>query len=113
MNSTELRRIVREEINNILNEDVIDLGLMKNGKSIPLSGIARIIRKDWVKVSPYAKPYLSAMSGLYDMEDSYGADSAENVVLYFLSNAGTWKGPIAKEVKLHLNKLVKGKIKID
>ncbi len=112
MNRIELRKIINEEIRNILNEDM-GLGLIVNGKSVPISSIARIISRDWRPVSPYAKPYLSAMSSLYDMSDDYGADSANSIVSYFLSNASTWRGPVAKEVKLHLNNMLKGKIKVE
>lgn len=112
MTENQLRKIINEEIRNILNEDM-GLGLIVNGKSVPISSIARIILADWRPVSPYAKPYLMAMRGLYDMSDDYGADSANSVVSYFLSNASTWRGPVAKEVKLHLNKMLKGKIKVE
>lgn len=64
------------------------------------------IRKDWNAqgkgVNFAAKPYLSAMSGLEQITGTYGADSAKSVVLYFLSNAGTWRGEVAKRVKAEL-----------
>ena len=46
------------------------------------------------------------MGGLTNVTDSYGMDSAKSVVLYFLSNAGTWKGDKAKEIKAELKKMV-------
>lgn len=73
----------------------------------PLYQIATEIRKDWgAKVNFAAKPYLEAMGGLTNVTDSYGMDSAKSVVLYFLSNAGTWKGDKAKEIKAELKKMV-------
>lgn len=54
---------------------------------------------------PYALPYLNAMLSLNRIEDAYGADSGRSVVLYFLSNADTWKGPKARELKAELRKL--------
>ena len=73
----------------------------------PLYTIASEIRKDWgAKVNFAAKPYLDAMGGLTNITDSYGMDSAKSVVLYFLSNAGTWKGDKAKEIKAELKKMV-------
>ena len=73
----------------------------------PLYTIASEIRKDWgAKVNFAAKPYLDAMGGLTNITDNYGMDSAKSVVLYFLSNAGTWKGDKAKEIKAELKKMV-------
>jgi len=68
----------------------------------PLWQIAREIRKDWQKVSPYAQPYLEAMSSLDSITDNYGWDSAKSIVLYFLANAGSWRGETAKRVKAEL-----------
>ena len=73
----------------------------------PICQIAAEIRADWgAKVNFAAKPYLSAMLSLHNVTDSYGMDSAKSVVLYFLSNAGTWKGDKAKEIKAELKKMV-------
>lgn len=73
----------------------------------PLRSLANIAWYDWSKaksgVGYAAKPYLVAMMALETMSDSYGADSAETVVAYFLSNARSWRGPIAKAVKAELN----------
>lgn len=70
--------------------------------------IAREIRKDWgAKVSPYAKDYLDAMMSLYSIDDMYYFDSAKSVVLYFLCNAGTWRGETAKRIKKELKDLLK------
>jgi hypothetical protein len=72
-----------------------------------LNEIASEIDSDWTKVSVYARPYLDAMHTLISVNDSYGADSARSVVLYFLSNASTWRGPVAREVKAELKALTK------
>ena len=75
----------------------------------PLYAIARDIRNDWGKtpggINYAAKPYLDAMAQLTAIDDSYGCDDAKSVVLYFLSNAGTWRGEVAKRVKAELKKL--------
>lgn len=72
----------------------------------PLYTIAREIKKDWgTKVNYGAVPYLDAMSTLEKITDSYGMDSAKSIVLYFLSNATTWRGDKAKEIKAELKKL--------
>jgi len=72
-----------------------------------LQTIAREITVDWAKVSPYAKPYLDAMHSLNSIKDNYYADSAKSVVLYFLSNAGSWRGETARRIKGELNAIIK------
>lgn len=71
----------------------------------PVSVIAAEIRKDWKKVYFGAVPYLNAMFSLNDINDNYFADSGRSVVLYFLSNATTWRGDTARRVKAELKKL--------
>lgn len=76
----------------------------------PLCQIAAEIRSDWSKqgkgINYGAKPYLEAMECLNSITDNYGADSGKTIVLYFLSNAGQWKGETAKRVKLELKSMV-------
>lgn len=78
-----------------------------------LGAIARLIRKDWSKqgkgINYAAKPYLDAMASLDDINDKMGYDSGRSIVNYFLGNAASWKGPVAKAVKAKLNKMLKGK----
>jgi hypothetical protein len=69
--------------------------------------IALEINQDWKPVNYAAKPYLLAMLSLKDMSSKYGEDSAKNIILYFLSNASTWRGETAKRIKLELKKLCK------
>lgn len=73
-----------------------------------LSTIAREIYADWKTVNYAAKPYLSAMSSLETVNDKYGFDNGRGIVLYFLSNAGTWKGEKAKMIKAELKTMLKG-----
>lgn len=76
----------------------------------PLYEIATEIRRDWAaqkKQFPYAAPYREAMADLTHISDMYGADTAQSVVLYFLSNAATWRGDTAKRVKQELKDIVK------
>lgn len=68
--------------------------------------IARDIRADWKKVSPYAEPYLQAMESLNSISDRYYCDSADSVILYFLSNATGWRGQVAREIKAELKQMV-------
>jgi hypothetical protein len=72
----------------------------------PLSVIAREIKKDWgAKVYFGAVPYLDAMSTLNSINDYYDYDSAKSIVLYFLSNASSWRGNKAREIKAELKKM--------
>jgi hypothetical protein len=73
--------------------------------SRPLYEIAREIRKDWSPVNYAAKPYLDAMRELSSIDDDYYADSGRSVVLYFLSNAASWRGENARRIKAELKSL--------
>jgi hypothetical protein len=83
--------------------------MMDNTTQRPLSVIARDIRKHWPKVNFAAVPYLDAMGSLINITEMYGSDSAKSIVLYFLGNATTWRGPEAKRIKAELNAMLKGK----
>jgi predicted RNA-binding Zn-ribbon protein involved in translation (DUF1610 family) len=72
-----------------------------------LSQIAMIVYKDWKSVNYAAKPYLQAMSSLQNVSDMYGMDSGSSVVAYFLSNATSWKGDVAKAVKKELQRRIR------
>ena len=72
-----------------------------------LSEIACEIRKEWSNANYAAVPYLNAMCGLSSVNDSYGLDDGKTIVLYFLANAGTWRGEAAKRIKAELRELVK------
>lgn len=69
--------------------------------------IACEIRADWKKPYFGAVPYMDAMRDLYSITDDYGADSAKSIIIYFLSNATTWRGEVARRVKKELNAMVK------
>ena len=72
-----------------------------------ISEIANEIQQDWKNVNYGAKPYLDAMKELTSVDDNFYEDSAESVIVYFLSNARSWKGETAKRIKLELNNLIK------
>lgn len=69
--------------------------------------IAQEITSDWKKPYFGAIPYLQAMQTIDSITDKYGYDSAKSIVLYFLSNAGSWRGEVAKRIKSELKKLAK------
>jgi hypothetical protein len=73
----------------------------------PLSDIAQDITKDWAKPYFGAVPYLDAMRSLNSINDDYYADTAKTIVIYFLSNATTWRGDTARQVKAELKALIK------
>ena len=74
----------------------------------PISTIARDIRRDWTKPNYAAVPYLEAMQSLNLITDKYYYDSGDMVVRYFLSNASSWKGDKAREIKAELTAMLKG-----
>jgi len=51
-----------------------------------------------------AKPYANAMLEIEHVNDRFGNENAKDVVIYFLSNAGTWRGEVAKAVKAELKR---------
>jgi len=75
----------------------------------PVYVIAREIGANWNNVNYAALPYLMAMHKLGNISDSYGYDSGKSVVLYFLSNASTWRGETAKRIKAELKAMCDNK----
>lgn len=71
-----------------------------------ISIIAREILQSWAKVNYAAKPYLDAMLCLETINDKYYYDDARSVILYFLANAGSYRGDTAKRIKLELKALI-------
>ncbi len=70
-----------------------------------LHEIAREIGSTWKPVYFGAVPYLAAMRSLDKITDSYGYDDGKSIVLYFLSNAQTWRGPDARRIKAELKQI--------
>lgn len=74
-----------------------------------LEVIANEIKRDWK--NPYfgAVPYIREMGSFNSIaDDDPCGDGARSCVLYFLSNARTWKGDVAKRVKAELKSMLKG-----
>lgn len=67
-----------------------------------LNQIACEIVKDWKKPYFGAVPYLDALLTMSSVDENYGYDSGKSIVLYFLSNAKSWRGETAKRVKAEL-----------
>ena len=73
----------------------------------PINVIANEICKNWIKPNYGAEPYLGAMMQINSINDMYYADTAKSVVIYFLANAQTWRGDVAKRIKLELKQMCK------
>lgn len=76
--------------------------------------IADEIRLDWrykenkqTAMADAAKPYVAALSQLNSIKDNFGYDPAKEIVARFLSNAKSWRGPVAKRIKAELRALLK------
>jgi len=70
--------------------------------------IAKEIRQDWGNKTYFgAEPYLQAMEELISIEDNYYHDDASSVIAYFLANATTYRGEVARKVKKELNLMLK------
>jgi hypothetical protein len=72
----------------------------------PLHVIAQEIRELWTKPYFGAVPYLRAMRELTSVTDEYGCEDGETQVLYFLSNASTFRGDDARRIKAELKSMV-------
>jgi hypothetical protein len=69
--------------------------------------IAQDVRNEWGnKVYFGAKPYLDAMLTLEDKNSTYGMDSADSIVRYFLANASTFRGDKAKALRAELKQVI-------
>lgn len=79
----------------------------KTYSEMSVAELAAAVRTDWKKADFAAVPYLDAMRSLDSINDNYGCDSGHMIVAYFLGNAQSWRGPVAKGVKQELNRRVK------
>lgn len=69
--------------------------------------IAQEIQSDWKNVNYAAKPYLEVMHRLNKIDDKFMSEDASTIVLYFLSNAGMYRGETATRIKNELKNLIK------
>lgn len=71
--------------------------------------IAYEIKAVWKNVYFGAKPYLQAMSSINssDKNAPYMFETAEDIALYFLANAQTWRGEDARRIKAELRSMIK------
>ena len=88
-------QITKKQIQTIVRQSLTE----QTKRPRPVYKIAAEIEKLWPNVNFAAKPYLEAMHSISSVADTYGADDGREIVLYFLSNASTWRGPDAKRLK--------------
>lgn len=71
--------------------------------------IAREIKQVWKNVYFGAEPYLQAMLTINssDKNAPYMLELAEDIVIYFLANAQTWRGEDARRIKAELKSMIK------
>lgn len=75
-----------------------------NLRELEIYQIAAIIRSDWQRPYFGAVPYIEAMAAMSSIDDAYGYDDGRGIVAYFLSNASTWRGETARNVKAELKR---------
>ena len=73
----------------------------------PIHQIAMDISLKWDNPYFAAVPYLQAMHCIQNIDDMYGLDKARSVVVYFLSNATTFRGEDARRLKAELKDILK------
>jgi len=72
----------------------------------PLYEIADEIRKDWRPMPEYAHVHFEAFECATSVDEMYMCDSVKSEICYFLGSAQTWKGEVAKRIKLELKAMV-------
>ena len=71
-----------------------------------ISSIMADVKKAWAKPNFAAVPYIAALSTLRTVNDVYIHEDARSLILYFLSNASSFRGPQAKALKAELRALL-------
>lgn len=75
----------------------------------PLSAIAAEIKRDWkTRLNGAAIPYIEALSELRDARDRWYLETGSDAIQGFLNNAQTWRGEVARRIKLELKAILKG-----
>lgn len=95
--------------NYFFNDDEAEFPVIEyNLEKMTLSQISDLISNSWNNMPEKAYCYVEAMSQIESLEDKYGDyETGLEIVSYFLTNAKTWQGNIAKNVKQHLNNLIR------
>ena len=72
-----------------------------------LREIARHIRKAWPKPHFAAQPYLEALRELDSADELFYIYTGRSIILGFLANAQTFRGPEARQLKEELKQHLK------
>jgi len=90
---------------------------MSNTALRPINKIAAEILTEWgpdctnprkcPAYQNFALPYVWAMLNVSSVKDKYGLDTADDIVLRFLSNVQQWRGEAARRIKAELNSHLK------
>lgn len=74
--------------------------------------LVKLARRDFVPLNYAARPYLEALETLEGPAESFYSDSGVSCVRYFLANATSWRGPVARYVKAELKLCIGDKVTI-
>lgn len=72
-------------------------------KTASWSELGDLIAKHWSKPDVAAKPYIEALQGA-SPDGMYGVERSRDHAAYFLSNASSWRGDEARQVKAELRR---------
>ena len=74
----------------------------------PLNAIAAEIQRDWrTRLNGSAIPYIEGLSELRHARDRWYLETGADAIQGFLNNAQTWRGEVARRVKLELKAILK------
>lgn len=69
-----------------------------------ISVLFRMVRKDWKNTYFGAVPYIDALLCCQSLDSMYGVETARDLIPYFLANANTWRGDVARMIKKELKR---------
>ena len=75
-------------------------------KTRPLYEIMSEVKREWKKPYFGAVPYIQALSECSSPDDVYLREDARGLINYFLANATSWRGDVAKRIKAELKAMV-------
>lgn len=74
----------------------------------PLNAIAAEIKRDWrTRLNGAAIPYIEGLSELRNARDRWCMETGVDAIQGFLNNAQTWRGEVARRIKLELKAILK------
>lgn len=71
-----------------------------------ISVLFRHVKANWK--NPYfgAIPYIDALLCCSELDSVYGVETARDLIPYFLANAQTWRGDVARMIKAELKRRI-------